>query len=92
MDIANFISFKMKKITEEDYQLTNLLLKKNFYKFENFKILLSQMMGFLKNDKKNHKKKFLTCILRFSKFNIVDIPLNKTFIKLLKEYKHLKFI
>lgn len=92
MDIANYISFKMKKISKKEYERTNFLLKKNFYKFENFKILLSKMIGSLKNDKKNYKKKFLTCILRFSKFNIVDIPLNKNFIEMLKKYKHLRFV
>lgn len=92
MDFANFLSQQLKKISLNDYEMANKILRKNFYKFENFKISKNKMIEALKNDKKNHKKNKLTCILKTSQFHLVDLEMNKKFQSYLTRYHHLRFV
>jgi 3-dehydroquinate synthase len=53
MDLANFVAFKLNRITESDFFEANKLLKKNYKLFLHTKISSSELITALEKDKKN---------------------------------------
>ncbi len=53
MDIANFVSLKLGRISEENFRNTNSLLRKNYEPFIQTKISVKKLFEALEKDKKN---------------------------------------
>ena len=65
MDIANYVSYKMGNLKEDEYINMSYLLKKNMPRFRLEESMINSYMNLLKKDKKNISKS-ITCILPYA--------------------------
>ncbi len=87
MDLANYLSFRYKFITNLKYKDLNRILIKNFNKYKEYKPNINKYCMYLNNDKKNFKKNYINAILlKNKKLKIEQIKINNEFKTYLNDY------
>ncbi len=88
MDIANYVSYKMNKISYKDFIRMHEILYKNYNRLSNTHISVSKMIKSMKKDKKNINNNLVLILpntkdIKIEKFKIIC---DERFLKYLKNY------
>ncbi len=86
MDIANFVAFRLNRITEDDYCFYKKTLMKNLGSERNVPVSVEKVVAAISKDKKNVGQDLMLILPGVEQFEKVPVSNNPRFADLLTEY------